>query len=132
MLRAVALIGAKRAWIACSLDCLSSHQKAVEWSFAPCIFFFLIYNGLCYAEVSIASVDKFRVQCEYKLVTIRGTGLYIKIFGLFCISTFFLFTVLMLANVLCNYRIEHAMSKLFFLNCIHYLYCLIPKTKQNL
>lgn len=82
--------------------------------FAPCNFF-LIYNGLCYAEVSIASVDKFCVQCEYKLVTIRGTGLYIKIFGLFCISTFFLFTVLMLANVLCNYRIEHAMSKLFSL-----------------
>lgn len=84
----------------------SSHQKAVEWSFAPCTFFFLIYNGLCYAEVSIASVDKFCVQCEYKLVTIRGTGLYIKIFGLFCISTFFLFTVLMLANVLWNYRID--------------------------
>lgn len=65
---------------------------------------FLIYNGLCYAEVSIASVDKFCVQCEYKLVTIRGTGLYIKIFGLFCISTF-LFTVLMLADVICDYGV---------------------------
>lgn len=102
------MLGVLIPWIV-----LSSHQKAVEWSFAPCNFF--IYNGLCYAEVSIASVDKFCVQCEYKLVTIRGTGLYIKIFGLFCISNFFLFTVLMLANVLCNYKIEHAMSKLFSL-----------------
>lgn len=90
-------VGPRSAWISERLDYPeTSHQKSCRMEVLHlCNFFFfnLYWFVLRWNEIAIVSADKLFLcaACfEYKLVTIRGTGLYIKII---CISTLLFFFV---------------------------------------